>query len=397
VDELFLESQVPVFMDESGRNNLYLDAGYRHSDYSTSGAVNTWKIGFAGTIAENYRLRGGFNHAIRAANTSELFDEQNISLWVGEDPCAPDADGNTRFSVAQCANTGLLPSQYGQDALRNPVEQYNQYKGGNPNLKPEEADTWTLGFVATPLDNLSLSLDWFNIKVKDRIGDIEATTVLEFCGLTGDPFLCSKVHRSSNGDLWFGNRIASGAGYVENLNANFGEIHFQGLDASANYRWGMWNGWMSASLTGTYMSKAEWNPLPGVNDEAIYDCAGAINILCQTPEWKHIMNLRYSTDRFSAGIRWRYIGKMDYKNPNGSPGTSDRILVANGNKLSAMNYLDLSGSWSLNKHIELSGGVNNIADKTPPLVGSSLSLNANSPGGYDQLGRFFFANLNIRF
>jgi len=400
VDELFLESQVPVFMDEAGRNNLYLDAGYRHSDYSTSGAVNTWKIGFAGTFAEYYRLRGGFNHAIRAANTSELFDEQNIGLWVGEDPCAPDAEGNTRFSVAQCVNTGMLPGQYGQETLRNPVEQYNRFTGGNPDLKPEQADTWTLGFVATPIDNLSVSLDWYDIKIKDRIGRIEASTVLEFCGLTGDAFLCDKVHRSSNGDLWLGNRIDTGAGYVEDLNANFGEVHFQGLDVTANYRWGMWNGWMSASFTGTHVSKAEWNPLPGVNEDAIYDCAGNLNTLCNTPtspDWKHIVNLRYSTDRFSAGLRWRHIGALDYKNPNGTPGTADRLLVENGNKLSAMNYLDLSGSYALTEHIELSGGVNNIADKTPPLVGSSLSLNANSPGGYDQLGRFLFANLNIRF
>jgi len=96
-------------------------------------------------------------------------------------------------------------------------------------------------------------------------------------------------------------------------------------------------------------------------------------------------------------VRWRHIASLDYRNQNGTPGTTDQMLVRNGNKLSSMNYLDLSGSWSLTDHLELSGGVNNIADRTPPLVGNSLSLNANSLSGYDQLGRFFFANLNIRF
>jgi len=388
-------------MSETGSHNLYLDLGYRYSDYSTSGSVNTWKVGFAGTFADNYRLRGGFNRAIRAPNTTELFADQRLALFtdVG-DPCAPDDNGNIRFTLEQCARTGMTAAQYGQDVVRSPADQYNQFVGGNLDLKPEEADTWTLGFVATPIQNLSVAVDFYDIKLKETISEIGAGTVLEFCGLTGDAFLCDKVHRSANGDLWVGSSIEGGSGYVENLTDNFGEVHFRGVDLSANYGWGMWNGWMSANFTGTYVFKAEKSPLPGINDDATYDCAGVINGACtapQTPDWKHIVNLRYSADAFSVGVRWRHIASLDYRNQNGTPGTTDQMLVRNGNKLSSMNYLDLSGSYALTDNIELSGGVNNIADKTPPLVGNSLSLNANSLGGYDQLGRFIFANLNIRF
>jgi len=211
--------------------------------------------------------------------------------------------------------------------------------------------------------------------------------------------LCDKVHRSANGDLWVGSSLET-SGYVENFNGNFGQAHFRGIDLTANYGWGMWNGWMSASFTGTRVAKAEWSPLPGILDELTYDCAGVINVECYaptTPDWKHIVNLRYSADAWSAGIRWRHTGSLDYKNQDGTPGTTDRILIRNGNKLDAMDYLDLSGSYAITGNIELSGGVNNVFDKSPPMVGSTMSLNANSPGGYDQLGRFLFANLNIRF
>jgi len=243
-------------------------------------------------------------------------------------------------------------------------------------------------------------LDFYDIKIKEQIGEIGPGTVLEYCGLTGDAFLCDKVHRSANGDLWVGSSMDSGSGYVENLTANFGEMHFQGIDITANYAWGMWNGWMSASFVGTHATKAERSPLPGINEEATYDCAGVINPAClipQTPDWRHIMNLRYSADAFTVGVRWRHIAALDYRNQNGSLATTDQILVRNGNKLSSMNYLDLSGTYTLSDHIELSAGVNNIADKSPPLVGNSLSLNGNAPGGYDQLGRFLFANVNVRF
>jgi len=396
VDEVFIESQVPVWMDASGRNHLYLDLGYRYSDYSTSGNVNTWKLGFTATFAQNYRIRGGYNRAIRAANTTELFAEQQIALWGGADPCAPDEDGNVRFTQAQCANTGLLPSQYGQEILRNQAAQYNEYSGGNPDLKPEQANTWTLGFVTTPLPDLSLSLDIYDIKIKQRIGNIGAGTILEFCGLTGDAFLCDKIHRSTSGDLWVGSSLDS-SGYVENLNANFGDSHFRGLDVSIHYGWGLWNGQINAALTGTYADKAQWSPLPGVNDDATYDCAGVINNACRTPDWRHMLNLRYSADAFSIGLRWRHVGALNYRNQNGSPGTIDQLLIRNRYQLGAMNYLDVSGSYALSKHVELSGGINNITDKTPPLVGSGMSANANSPSGYDPLGRFVFANVNIRF
>jgi len=405
VDELFLESQVPLFMSETGSHNLYLDLGYRYSDYSTSGTVNTYKIGFAGTFADNYRLRGGFNRAIRAPNTSELFSVQNIALFRdGGDPCAPDADGKILFTLEQCRRTGMSTAQYGQD-VTNPAGQYNHFTGGNPDLKPEEADTWTLGFVATPIADLSLSMDFYDIKIKDQIGAIGAGTILRACGLTGDTFLCDRIHRSANGDLWVGSSIETGSGYVENLIDNFGEAHFRGVDFTANYGWGMWNGWMSASFTGTHIARAKRSPLPGINDEAAYDCAGIINGACGdpgagrslTPDWKHIVNLRYSADAFSVGVRWRHTGALDYRNQNGSRGTTDQILVRNGNKLKAMDYLDLSGSYAITGNIELSGGVNNIFDKSPPLVGGTMSRIGNAPIGYDQLGRFLFANLNIRF
>ena len=48
-------------------------------------------------------------------------------------------------------------------------------------------------------------------------------------------------------------------------------------------------------------------------------------------------------------------------------------------------------------NIELNFGVNNIADKEPPLVGVNNALNANAPGGYDQTGRYIFSSINVKF
>lgn len=151
---------------------------------------------------------------------------------------------------------------------------------------------------------------------------------------------------------------------------------------------------MSTSFTGTYVLEQTFEPLPGVTK---YDCAGMINQSCNTAEWRHIASLRYSIDRYTAGLRWRYIGEKDYKGNSGQSLTTDRILVGNGNKLSAYNYLDLSGSVQLGDYTTWTIGVNNVFDREPPMVGGTVVLNGNSVGGYDQAGRYLFTSLAFNF
>jgi iron complex outermembrane recepter protein len=402
VTELFLESIVPLVADAGYLRSLNLDLGYRLSDYNLSGNANTYKIGFAADFGA-WRTRGGFNHAIRAPGTGDLFSTQQIALWGGSDPCAGTSPTQ---SPQQCLNTGVPIDRYGTIAA-NPAGQYNQFIGGNPNLEPESADTWTLGFVVTPLDRLQFNVDYYDIRLEDTIATIGASTILQFCGLTGDPFLCNRVNRNAtNFDLWRGSDPST-SGHIVNLTDNFGEQRFRGIDVGANYRWDMWNGGFAASFQGSYLLEQEIAPLPGVNESATYDCAGKINAQCQSPEWRHIANLRYSRDWFTVNLRWRYFGEMDYVDSfSGAPLATDRFLCSpstgnvncRGNgKLGSQNYLDLSGSVFIGEFTEFTLGVNNIADKEPPMVGVDLALNANSPGGYDQAGRYIFASLTFNF
>jgi iron complex outermembrane recepter protein len=395
VKEIYTEVGVPVFQGGEVLQSLSFDLGYRYSDYSTSGGVNSWKIGFSAQVTDYVRFRGGFNRAIRAPNVTELFADQQIALWSGTDRCAGEEPA---FTLAQCANTGVDAGQYG-GISGSPAEQYNQFSGGNPDLDPEEADTYTFGFVATPIDNLQISVDYFQIEISDRIGTIGAQTILDFCATTGDPFLCDKVNRSAGGDLWQGSDLAT-SGFIENLNSNFGDTTARGIDLGAQYRMDLLGGTFSASLVGTYWLEQEWEPLPGVNPDATYDCAGVINVNCQLPEWRHSLRGSFSRDWYTVSARWRYVGGLDYKNLDGTPGTVDHILAERlGGSLGSFSYIDLSGSFDIIDQVNLTVGINNIFDKEPPMVGSTVNPvgNANALPGYDQLGRFMFANVNLRF
>ena len=400
VRELFAEAAIPVLRDAGVFKTLDLELAYRNSDYNLAGGAQTYKIGFNSDFGGVVRARGGYNHAIRAPGISDLFSGTQIALFNGVDPCA---GANPTFTQAQCANTGVTAAKYGSIAA-SPAGQYNMFIGGNLNLKPEAADTYTLGLVFTPMTDLRIAVDYYDIKVEDTISEIGAQTALNFCGLTGDPTLCALVNRSNGGDLWRGSDLDT-SGYVSNLTSNFGEVNFRGIDLSAFYAMNMWGGRVSTSLQGNYLLEQEIAPLAGVNEDATYDCAGTVNVACQAPKWRHIANVRFSKNWLSANLRWRYFGELDYVDQfSGAPLTDDLLTcggatgcLGNG-KIGAYNYFDLSASALIGTWGELTVGVNNIADKAPPMVGGSLApTNGNAPGGYDQAGRFLFTSFTVRF
>lgn len=394
VHEVFAEVGVPLIQDQPFIQSLALDLGYRYSNYNTAGGASSYKIGASWQATDELRFRGGYNRAIRAPNVGELFSQQQIALFGGDDPCAGVAP---ELTLAQCQNTGVTAAQYGT-IQASPASQYNQFAGGNPNLDPEQADTWTFGMVATPIDRLSVSVDYYNIEITERIGTIGANTILRFCALSGDPFLCTKVNRNATtGDLWLGSDLAT-SGYVENLTDNFGDLAWSGIDLVVNYGFDALAGSFTTSFNGSYVLEREIAPLPGVNDDATFDCAGVISTSCQTPDWRHTARISYTQDTWwEASLRWRYVGAMDYTNNDGTPATTDQLLVNNGNQLDAWNFFDVTGTFDVSDNAQLVVGVNNVLDEEPPMVGSTLALNGNAPGGYDQIGRFLHATINVNF
>ncbi|PJJ96835.1 TonB-dependent receptor [Lysobacteraceae bacterium NML91-0213] len=392
VNEVFAEANVPLLSDRGGFNSVDLQLGYRYTDYSTSGNVNTWKVGLgAGFMDNQYRFRAGFNRAIRGANVGELFADQQIALWVGDDPCAGPTP---EFTVEQCVRTGITPAQYGNVAA-NPAGQNNQFIGGNPSLDPEIANTWTVGFAASPIENLELSVDYYDIELENVIGTIGARTIINLCA-NGQDAMCDLIRRNaSTGDLFRGSDPDS-SGLVINTNGNFGTRKYRGIDLTGAYSFQAGAGRVTASWVGSHILERSFQPVPG-DSSADYACDGLINAVCATPEWRHIANVRYALDRFTIGMRWRYIGEMDYRGTDGTALSGDYFLSGPG-KLKAFNYFDLSGSLQVSDNITWTLGVNNIADKEPPMIGGNLApTNANSLGGYDQAGRYLFTSLAFDF
>jgi len=61
-------------------------------------------------------------------------------------------------------------------------------------------------------------------------------------------------------------------------------------------------------------------------------------------------------------------------------------------------YLDAAGTVAITKELELFGGINNLFDNKPPILGTALSGDANTdPSLWDVVGRRFFIGARARF
>ena len=401
VDEFFTEVRLPIAQRVPFADLLSVNGSYRRSNYSDGKNTNTWGVGAEWAPVRAYRLRGSYQSAIRHANVNELFQPQWQNLFgLSIDPCASKFDdfgavvAPPKATAAQCARTGVTAAQYGTD-LSSPAGQYNFFQGGNQDLTPEKAKTYTLGLVMNPIRNLTASIDWYHVKVVDAIGSNPAL-ILVNCLNSGTN--CNLVHRDSLGTLW----ADPLNGFVTALNTNLDKYETSGIDLAASYtmRAGDLGGF---GLTGLVSWLDKWKL-------GQFDCAGLYGPVCSNtggpnPKWKSKVRGTWSTPwNVDLALTWRHISEVKFEGASSDPLLSVvGTTFSTNEKLGARDYFDIGAVWTINKTFSLRAGINNIFDKDPPIVGGgtsdpSIFGNGNTfPGTYDTLGRLVFMNLVMKF
>ena len=420
VYDLFAELNAPLVQNMPFAKAIDLHLAYRYSDYSTAGATDTYGAELSWKPISDLTLRGSFERAVRAPNILELFSPQNVVLGLSSDPCSgpavggfvngtstgPTAATTTKFTQAQCALAGVSAAQFG-NVTANTAGQYNVLSGGNPNLQPEVADTYSGGIVYRPafLPGFDMTIDYFNIFVAGVIsGAATPSTVIPTCAATGNSYYCSLIHRDSLGSLWL-----TPQGYVTDTSVNAGSLGTSGVDLQANYRlplsrfgldhWGS----ISFNFIGTYLLSYENEPVPG---QGKYDCKGLYGETCGTPNpiWRSSVRATWNTPwhGLELSTKWRYYGAVRNDAASANPFLNSDDSFAADAKLPAQNYIDLAASIKIKDGYTLRAGVNNVFDKNPPLVGSTIGgagglFNGNTVGVYDALGRYIFVGITAAY
>jgi outer membrane receptor protein involved in Fe transport len=407
VHEIFTEMRLPLVDEKPGFYQLSTEAGYRYSDYSSGYKTDTFKFGVEWAPIKDLRIRTGYNRAVRAPSVGDLFAPTVIGAGGTADPCWGTADANglvNGHDAAFCANTGVTAAEFGH-ILANPAAQINTSVGGNTKLIPEVADTFTFGLVAQPsfVPGLVLSVDYYDIKIDKTIQSLTSNTVINNCGITGDPTLCGLIHRGGGtGSLWF-----NVSNFVDTNEINVGTLHTKGIDLAGHYQHTIGTlGKLAFNLTGTLTDSFLTQPL---DTGPSYDCVGYFGTTCNapTPKWRHVLATNWSTpwSGLDVTLRWRYLGKVASDRTSSDPQLAQAYLPSTS-FIEGYSYFDLSVAMPLGKSgLDFRLGVNNITDKDPPIIANgnfsdcpNSSCNDNTwVGTYDTLGRYFYAHASVKF
>lgn len=395
VYDVFAEFQLPLVSGKPGIELLSLDGAARVSDYSTGISAESWKLGAEYSPTSDVRFRGSYQQAVRAPNVIDLFTSQGLGLFdIDDDPCDfTDPNGDGTATAAACIGSAphqLTLTQANGGFVTSPAGQYNQLTGGNPALNPEEAETFTVGFVATPsaLPGLSLSVDYYDIQITEAISSVGSSVTVDLCYFQADADACSRITRNpGNGALW------TGTGLVQDLNLNIGGISTSGYDIAGAYSFDVGSlGGVNLTYNGTYLDSFEVDPINQAF--AKYDCVGAYGNDCgtPTPEYRHRARLGWDTpyEGLSLNATWRHIGEVAL-----DTGVTNRV----DSVLEAQNYFDFAGTYAMNDWAVFRFGINNALDDDPPLSASvGTTGNGNTyPQTYDALGRYVFAGVTLDF
>ena len=438
VYEAYAEIVAPLIEDKPFFESLTLEAGVRYSDYSIRGAGGydtwTWKAGGSWEPGAGVKFRGNYSRAVRAPNIGELFTPQTVGLTnLGIDPCAgsaPTADANLRaVCIAQGAPIGTIGS------ITNPTAaQANITVGGNLNLQPEKADTWTLGVVWQPdfLPRFNVSLDYYNIKINDVLGTPLPGDIIAACfdGLSAasasDP-ACTSIRRNPiTGGLDGDPSITPG---LFGLTNNLGRLYTDGFDLLMNYSTDVGFASLDWSFVGNWTRHSKYNANVANPDSLNRECVGYYSVNCSftgsiQPEFQFSNRFTLGFDTVDVSLLWRWIDGVSFEpqqladdiaaavaagtSPTtGCPdptGTDPNGCVVDPQfrKIKAQHYFDLTARFNVSENLVFTATVQNLLDNKPPLLGNTIgSTTYNSgntfPSTYDALGRRYAVSAKLKF
>ncbi|MBB5732419.1 outer membrane receptor protein involved in Fe transport [Altererythrobacter atlanticus] len=488
--EFYGELLIPLVADLPLIESFSLEVGGRMSDYSTSGTSYTYKILGDWQVTDWLRLRGGYNRAERAPNIGEQMLEMQRSISIDPigDVCStrhnnlfsanPNANSSTALDVqAVCLelmardNGGVYAPITNPDGSPNPNSFYNpadalvrQAVGGGfstaprvgtevyrrdinpsaPVLQPEKADTWTVGAVirsplaSGPLSRLSLTVDYFNIKISDPISVIGAGAQLLRCvspaynpaaagvaaGATSsadlnDPEIraraqaalanaestCSGVFRDPSTGLNFTGQFNTAD--TVGTYGNEGLVKLSGIDANLSWSTDAGPGSVFLNLNANYMIDFKIRAFDGqpLVDYVGTTGTGALGVSSGSSfEYKIFGVLGYNLGPASISLQWQHLPKTE----DGNEALYLNGLAAEGSDqtgLPAYNLFHLNTSYQLSDVVRLRFGVDNLFNTRPPLTNIDANIDRSLgqiPGGsyslfHDTLGRRFSFGANVSF
>lgn len=402
VREVFGELFVPILRDTPGFYRLNVDGSVRYTDYKSYGGQTTYKIAGEWEPVRGFGFRGSYGTSYRAPALAEQFlGATSGFLGSNSDPCsalpAPGAQSPAQQILARnCAAVGLAPDFEQRSGIT-----VFRVGGADAGLEAETSKNWSVGVVARPpipasIGQLSLALDYFNIKVENGVSDLSGETILNRC-YTAENFdpnagFCRFVTRDSN------NALTVVSSFV-----NLSESIVKGYEFNGRFSTkAVGPGTLILNANVTKYTEQSSRLFP---EEFLADANGIVS----TPDWVGNFDATYATKHitFRYGLDWIGGSKgktykyLAFDNLTGEVDPATEQFYRDNYLLDTKDYFlhNASVQFDVSDRFEFTVGVRNLFDKAPPRITSGI-FNAvgNAPlySGYDLVGRSFFANVNVK-
>jgi outer membrane receptor protein involved in Fe transport len=358
---VFAELAVPVLKDHGFFKGLDVNVAVRATDYRFSGSVATWKLGANWEVIDGLRFRVTRSRDIREPTLGQLYA----------------AGGGNGFTLIDRVRGDTVPTSGIQ-----------RFTAGNLSLLPEVANSLSYGVVLSPrfAPGLTISVDHYDINIRKAIASLEPQAAINECA-AGTAIACSSLLRDANGKL-----VA-----IYDTFYNLAVRRVSGVDLEGRYTFALSNsaGKFIIRALANYQSK-DISALPG---SVPVNRAGETGISALPAEyqlkWRGSGSLTYVTRRWSASLIGRYSGR-GVRNVLWKEGVD-----IDDNSVPDAVYLDFQYLHFLKigrTDCEINFTINNLLDKSPPLVGSdaadTVGFGTNSE--YDLTGAAFRIGMKVR-
>jgi outer membrane receptor protein involved in Fe transport len=379
-NSVFVEFFAPLY--DNGSQALKFTTGARYDDYEEFDAETTWKAGLEFNVIPSLKLRGTYSTVFRTPTISDLFSGLVDSFPTYTDPCIPDAGDP-------------LPAGCAQVGVQTDIQLLSRV-GGNPQLQPETGDVFTAGVVWTPeltSGNLSATLDYWDIQIKDGISSLGVQFILDDCYLRDNPESCALVDRAPDYDI----------DLVLDLPLNVADQGANGIDAEVRYAFDTRIGQWETALLWSHLLERTKTPFQG---------ADAIDLSGRYTDPTAQDGGAYAEDKANYSISWMWNGlQLGYQGEFISSLDADTFCNCDSDgdpsnngpngeytqKIDSIIYHDFLVAYEFERTgTRISGGVTNFTDEEPPYI--DIGFNGNTdPPTYRLFGRGYYLRVSQSF
>jgi iron complex outermembrane receptor protein len=360
----FLEFAVPIV------RKLDAQLAVRYDHYSDFGSSTNPKVALRWQPSDMWLLRGSANTGFRAPTLPDLYA-----------PLAQTNTGNPWDDPLRCRANGLPP---------NPNDcnnQFNVRQGGNPNLKPEKSRQLSAGFVFEPTRDISISADYYRIRIENLIG------------LTGADVKMQDYVNNNGGGVFAGDIVRTQPGvdpstglpypisYVLDVFDNLGTTRTSGYDLGLRWRMGTTPfGTWRLGFEGTYISRFDQQTKAA---PVFASVLGAYAQFGPIARFRHNTTLTWEVASFSTALTYNYQSRY-----------LDQFPDVNGNprQVGVYETFDLQTLYEGIKNLKIAVGVRNLFDRDPPLSNQGDYFQVGYDPTYtDPRGRTYYLRLSYKF